>query len=51
VHANAQYFGIEKLPENLYPLKFKTIAQYQQQDKELLTIAKHKPHYTIKFFL
>ena len=49
-NATAEYFGTDKLPDDLYPLRFKTIAHYQQQDPILLATAKRHPDYSIKIF-
>ena len=49
-NATAKYFGTDKLLDDLYPLSFKTIAHYQQQDTTLLATAKQHPDYSIKIF-
>ena len=42
----AEHFGLDKsdLPEDAYPLRYKTIAQYLEKDKELTLLKKNKDY-------
>ncbi len=48
----AEFFGDTKeaLPENIFPVKFKTIRKLQRKDKELIRKLEHKDAYTLKSF-
>ena len=42
----AEHFGLDKsdLPEDAYPLRYKTIAKYLEKDKELHLLKKNKDY-------